>query len=51
MAVFPVSMCRLVLIHKVHVYRIIGDFLIKLCVQMKQRLSVLLQPQNPGLGR
>ena len=34
MSVFSVSMCRLILIHKIHVDRIIRYFLIKLCMKM-----------------
>ena len=51
MAVLTVAVCSLVLIHEVHVDRIIRDLLIELGVQMKKRLAVLLQSKNPGLRR
>ena len=50
-AVFPVSVSGLVLIHEIHVNGIIGNFLVELCMKMHQGLSVFLQSQNPGLGR
>ena len=50
MAVLPVSMGRLVLIHEIHVNAVVGNLHIKLCMEMAQRLMVLLQAQNPGLG-
>ena len=51
MAVFPVSMGGLVLIHEIHVNGIVGNLLVELCMEMHQGLSVFLQSQNPGLGR
>ena len=51
MAVFPVAVCRLVLVHEIHVDGIVRNFHIELCMQMAQGLAVLLQAQDPGLGR
>ena len=47
MTILTVTMGRLVLVHEVHVNRIIRYLLIKLCVEMHQRLSVLLKSKNP----
>ena len=47
MTVLSATMCRLVLIHEIHVDRVIWDFFIKLCVQMAQRFSVFFQTKDP----
>ena len=46
-AVLSVTMCRLVLIHEVHINGIIGQLLIKLRMEMQQRFAILLQSQDP----
>ena len=51
MAVLPVAVGGLIFIHEIHVDGVIGDLFIKLGVQMAERLSVLLQAQDPHLGR
>ena len=51
MAVLSSAVSRLVLIHEVHVDRLIGDFLIVLCMEMAKRLAVLLKSEDPALGR
>ena len=51
MAVLPVSVRGLVLVHEVHIDRVVRDLLVELCVEVHQRLPVLLQPQDPGLRR
>ena len=51
MTILSVTMGRLIFIHKVHVNGIVRNLLIELGVQMHQRLSVLLQSQDPGFGR
>ena len=40
--VLSVPVCGLILIHKIHINGIIGNFLVKLGMEMHQRLSVLL---------
>ncbi len=47
MTILAVTVRRLVLIHKVHINRVIWNLLVKLRMEMHQRLSVLLQAQNP----
>ena len=47
MTVLSATMCRLVLIHEIHIDRVIRNFLIELCVQMAQRFSVFFQTENP----
>ena len=42
MSIFSVTMSRLVFIHKVHINTVIRNLSVKLCMQMKQRFSVLL---------
>ena len=51
MSVLSSAVSRLVLVHEVHIDGVIGDFLIKLGMQMAQRFSVFLQSQNPGFCR
>ena len=51
MAVLPASMSRLVLIHEIHIDGVIGNLTVKLSVQMAQRFSVFLKPEDPALGR
>ena len=51
MSVLSSAVSRLVFVHEVHIDGVIGDFLIKLCVQMAQRFSVFLQSQDPGFCR
>ena len=51
MSILPVPMRRLVLIHEVHINRVIRKFLIELCMQMTQRFPKFLQPQDPHLRR
>ena len=51
MTIFPVTMCGLILIHKVHIDGVIGNLLIKLRVEMAKGLIVLLQAHNPHLCR
>ena len=42
MAVLPVSVSGLILIHEVHIDRVIRNLPVKLGMQMQKRLSVLL---------
>ncbi len=51
MTVFSVAMGRLVLIHKVHVYGVVWNLTVELCMEMKQGFAVFLQSQNPGFCR
>ena len=51
MAILPIPVGRLVLIHEIHVDGIIGNLQIELGMKMTQRLAVLLQSQNPRLCR
>ena len=51
MSILSSTMSRLVLIHEIHVDRVIWDFFIKLCVQMAQRFSVFFQTKDPGFCR
>lgn len=51
MAIFPVAMRRLILIHEIHINAVIRNFLIELRMQMTKRLTILLQPQNPHFRR
>ena len=51
MAVFPVAMCRLVLIHEIHINGSIGNLFIKLGQKMTQGFLVLLQADDPHLRR
>ena len=51
MSIFPVAVRGLIFIHEIHVDGIVGNLLVELSVKMTQRLSVLLQAQNPHLGR
>ena len=46
-AIFSVTMCRLILIHEVHINGIIWNLTVKLCMKVHQRLAVLLQTKNP----
>ena len=41
----------LVLIHEIHVDRIVRDLPVELGVQVEQRLAILLQPEDPGFCR
>ena len=50
-AVLPVTVCRLILVHEIHVYGIVRQLLIILRVQVEQRFPILLKSQDPGLGR
>ena len=47
MTILTAAVCRLILVHKIHVYRVIWNFTIKLSMQVKQRFPVLLKPENP----
>ena len=47
MAIFTVSMCRLILIHEIHINGIIRNLFVELCMKMHQWLSIFLQSQNP----
>ena len=51
MTILTVTVCRLVLIHEIHVDRIIWNLTVELCVQVKQRFSVLLQTKDPWFCR
>ena len=51
MAVLPVPVRRLVFIHEIHVDGIVGNLLVVLCVQVKQRLSQFLQTEDPRFRR
>ena len=48
MAVLSVAVRGLILVHKIHVYGIVGNLLVILRVQMQQRFSELLQAEYPG---
>ena len=50
-SIFTAAVCRLVLIHEIHINGVVWNFLVELCVKMAQRLSVFLQSQNPGFCR
>ena len=47
MSEFTVSMCRLILIHKVHIDGIVWNLAIILRMKMKQRFSEFLKPHDP----
>ena len=47
MPVFTTAVCGLVLIHEIHIDRIIRDLTVELGVKMKERFSVLLQSEDP----
>ena len=42
MTVFPVAMGGLIFIHKIHINGIVGNFFVKLRVQLEKRLSEFL---------
>ena len=46
-----VTVRRLIEVHEVHINRVVRKLLICLRVQMKERLSELLQALDPHLGR
>jgi len=46
-AIFPVPVGGLVLIHEIHINGIIWNLLVELCVEMHQRLPELLKSQDP----
>ena len=51
MTVLSVPVGRLILVHKIHINGVIRNLPVKLCMEVKQRLPVLLQAENPGFGR
>lgn len=51
MAKLTAAVCGLVLIHKVHINGIIGDFHIELCMKMAQRFAILFKAKDPGFCR
>ena len=51
MTIFPVTVGRLVFVHKVHINAVIGNFFIELGMEMQQGLTILLQTQDPGFCR
>ena len=51
MAKLTAAVCGLVLIHKVHINGVIGDFHIELCMKMAQRFAILFKAKDPGFCR
>ena len=51
MSKFTVAVCRLVLVHKIHVDGIVWNLFVELGMQMQQRFPVFLQSQDPGFCR
>ena len=51
MTPLAISMSSLILIHEIHIDRVIRKLLIVLRMQMQQRLAKLLQADDPGLCR
>ena len=50
-AVLTVTVCGLVLVHEVHIDRIVRNLFVELCMKMKQRFAVLLKAKDPGFCR
>ena len=51
MTIFSVPMSGLVFVHEVHVHCIVGNFFIKLRMQMAKRLFIFLKADDPHLCR
>ena len=51
MAVLPVTVGRLVFVHKIHINGAIGNLFVELGQKVAQRFFILLQADNPHLCR
>ena len=50
-AILTVAVCGLVLVHEIHIDRIVRNLFVELCMKMKQRFTVLLKTKDPGFCR